>query len=86
MSRCYETDERVTRVVTVDGIVAEVEAHFEGWYSEGDAWGYGCEPPDGDEEITERTFNYAYNEETGEDVTITDDLKKKIEAELWKRR
>lgn len=50
------------------------------------AWGYGCEPPDGDEEITEMKINYSYNEETGEDVTITDDLKKKIEAELWKRR
>ena len=82
----YPTSEWVTREVTVDGVVAEVEAHFEGWYSEGDAWGYGCEPPDGDEEITKMTINYAYNEETGEDVTITDDLKKKIEAELWVRR
>lgn len=82
----YPTSEWVTEEVTVDGVVAEVEAHFEGWYSEGDAWGYGCEPSDGDEEITEMTINYAYNEETGEDVTITDDLKKKIEAELWKKR
>lgn len=82
----YPTSEWVTEEVTVDGVIAEVEAHFEGWYSEGDAWGYGCEPSDGDEEITEMTINYAYNEETGKDVTITDDLKKKIEVELWKRR
>ena len=82
----YPTNEWVTEEVTVDGIVAEVEAHFEGWYTEGDSWGYGCEPPDGDEEITEMTINYAHNEETGEDVTITDELKNKIEAELWKRR
>ena len=82
----YPTNEWVTEEVTVDGIVAEVEAHFEGWYTEGDAWGYGCEPPDGDEEITDFTVNYAHNEETGEDMTITDELKNKIEAELWKRR
>lgn len=80
------TSEWITREVTVDGIVAEVEAHFEGWYTEGSSFGCGCEPPDGDEEITELNVNYAYNEETGKNVVVTDDLKKKIEAELWKRR
>ena len=80
------TDEWISREVTVDGIVVDCNAHFEGWYSEGSSFGYGCEPPDGDEEITELIINYAYNEETGENVVVTDELKKKIESELWKRR
>lgn len=76
------TSEWITREVTVDGVVAECKAHFQGWYSEGDAFGYGCEPPDGDEEITELIVNYAYDEETGEDVKVTNDLLDSLEIAM----
>ena len=84
--RRYEYEETHCVELTVDGIVCEVDVSVEGWSTPGDSFGYGCEPADGEEHITDITFNYAYNEETGENVTITDDLKKKIEAELWERR
>ena len=57
-------------------------AHVVGWYSEGDSWGYGCEPPEGDEEVDDVDIELAYVEETGEDVEITESLKEKVKAEL----
>ena len=78
----YETDEWENRELTIDGIAIEAKVHIQGWYSSGDSWGYGCEPPDGEDEITEVEVECAYNEETGEDVEITEELKQKVMKEV----
>ena len=82
MGRAYEYEETHNVELTVDGIVCDVVVSVEGWSTPGDSFGYGCEPPDGEEHITDIEFNYAYNEETDEDVTVTESLKKKVKKEL----
>lgn len=78
----YSTSENRFTTMVLDGIYIEVTAHVVGWYSEGDSWGYGCEPPEGDEEVDDVDIELAYVEETGEDVEITESLKEKVKAEL----
>lgn len=74
----YETDEWEAKTLRIDGIYIEANVHYEGWCSSGDSWGYGCEPPDGESEVTEVEVECAYIEETGEDVEVTDELIEKI--------
>lgn len=65
----------------------EVEVHAEatGWYSSGDSWGCGCEPPDGDftiddiEYISANTFDEAGNASS---VEITDEIKRIVKSKL----
>ena len=84
MGRRYETSNSYYCILTVEGITAEVRVSTVGWYSEGDAWGYGCEPPDGDEEITDVEFEEIYDEtsEEGCEVELTEELKEKFLKEL----
>ena len=82
MGRCYETDEWELENMTIDGIYIEANIHYVGWYSEGDSWGCGCEPPDGESEVVDVEIEVAYNEETGEDVEITEELKQKVMKEV----
>ena len=66
-------------------IEVEVSADANGWSTEGDAWGYGCEPPDGDFEIEEVEYLSAtsYDEEGNPSpIEITDEIKELVENEL----
>ena len=72
-----------------DEMYVEVEVHAEasGFSTEGDAFGYGCEPPDGDFQIDEVEYKSArtYDEEGNMlDVDITDEIKKLVMSELYK--
>jgi len=70
----------------VSGVYVEVEAKAEGFYVEGDAFGYGCEPPDGDFKITEVNIIKAYHDDPddpGDAVEITDELRKKTKRKLY---
>ena len=63
-----------------DEMYVEVEVHAEahGFYIEGDSFGYGCEPPDGEFEIDEVEYISAttYDEEGNPSpVEITDKIK-----------
>ena len=72
----------------VDGVYVEVEAEAEGFYVEGDAFGYGCEPPDGDFNLTELKIIKAYNDDPDDPtdrVEVTDELRGKVCDELYKR-
>ena len=82
MGRRYETEGWHDVYLTLDGICIEATVHTEGWYFEGDAWGYGEEPPDGDEEVVGVEITLAYKEETNEDVPVTEELKDKVIAEV----
>ena len=82
MSRRNETDEWEWRNMTIDGIYIEAKLHFVGWYSEGDSWGCGCEPPDGESKVVDVEIELAYNEEIGEDVKITEELKQRVMKEF----
>lgn len=82
MGRRYEYNEWKDVNLTIDGIAVEARVHVEGWYSSGDGWGYGTEPPDGDDEITDIEIDCAYDETTCEDVPITDSLKAKVRKEV----
>ena len=78
-----------TIVIDNDEMYVEVEVHAEasGYSTEGDAWGYGCEPPDGDFNIDEIEYQSArtYDEEGNvSDVEITDEIKSLVENELYK--
>lgn len=78
-----------TIVIDNDEMYVEVEVHAEasGYSTEGDAWGYGCEPPDGDFNIDEIEYQSArtYDEEGNvSDVEITDEIKSLVEKELYK--
>ena len=66
-------------------IEVEVRAEASGYYTEGDSFGYGCEPPDGDFKIDEIEYLSAitYDEEGKvSDVEITDEIKKLAENAL----
>ena len=82
MSRCNEYDEWEDKTVTVDGIYIEARVHYVGWYTDGDEFGYGCEPPDESIEAVDVEIEVAYNEETGEDVEITEEFKQKVLKEV----
>lgn len=82
MSRCNEYDEWKSESATVDGVYVEANVHYVGWYTDGDAWGYGCEPSDESIEVVDVEIEVAYNEETGEDVEITEELKQKVMKEV----
>lgn len=69
--------------VYVDGITVEVEAEAEGFYCEGDSFGYGCEPPDGDFNITEVKIIQAYEDAPDNKVPITEELRRKVKAKLY---
>lgn len=71
----YSYDEWKSEEVTIDGIIYDVSCHYEGWYSSGSSFGYGCEPPDGEEEITEVEIESARYEETDEEIELTDEVK-----------
>ena len=49
----HEIDEWKNYKVVINGTVINVEAHEQGFYTDGDAWGEGIEPPDFSVEITE---------------------------------
>lgn len=73
----------------VDGVYVEVEAEAEGFYVEGDAFGYGCEPPDGDFNITELNIKKAYNDDPDDPtdrVEVTKELKDKVYVKLYNER
>lgn len=70
-----------TVIIDNDEMYVEVEVHAEahGYYIEGDSFGYGCEPPDGDFEIDKVEYISAttYDEEGNPSpVEITDEIKK----------
>lgn len=70
-----------------DKMYAEVEVRAEahGYYIEGDRWGYGCEPPDGDFEIDEVEYLSAktYDEDgNASDIEITDEIKELVKSAL----
>ena len=70
-----------TVIIDNDEMYVEVEVHAEahGYYIEGDSFGYGCEPPDGDFEIDKVEYISAttYDEEgNASSVEITDEIKK----------
>lgn len=69
--------------VYVDGVTVEVEAKGEGFYCEGDAFGYGCEPPDGDFKITEVNIIRAYEDEPDNKVEVTEELRRKVKSKLY---
>ena len=77
MTYCYNGE------VYVDGVTVEVEAEAEGFYCEGDAFGYGCEPPDGDFNITEVNIIRAYEDVPEDEVEITEELRDKVRAKLY---
>ena len=81
MSRGYKISEWKDVNFTVDGIHIEGSVHVVGWCSPGDAWGYGCEPPDGDSRIDDVEIEVAYNEKTGKDVAITESLRELVISE-----
>ena len=66
-------------------IEVEVHAKASGYYTEGDSFGCGCEPPDGDFEIDEVEYlsAIAYDEKGNtSEIEITDEIKKLVESEL----
>ena len=68
-------------------VEVNVYATAHGYYIEGDSWGYGCEPPDGDFQIDEVEYKSArtYDEEGNMlDVEITDEIKNLVMSELYK--
>lgn len=68
-------------------VEVEVHAKGSGFSTEGDAFGYGCEPPDGDFQIDEVEYKSAktYDEEGNMlDVEITDEIKNLVMSELYK--
>ena len=70
----------------VGTVYVEVEAKAEGFYTEGDSFGYGCEPPDGDFNITEMDIKKAYHDDPDDPsdaVEITDELKRKTKRKLY---
>lgn len=72
-----------------DEMYVEVEVHAEasGFWSAGDSFGYGCEPPDGDFEIDEVKYISAttYDEDGNPSpVEITDEIKKIVNDQLYK--
>lgn len=70
--------------VLVDGVFVEVEAHARGYYIEGDAFGYGCNPPDEDFEITDVEIKKAYNDDP-DDLSDRVEVTKELEDKVWKR-
>lgn len=81
MGCSYKTEDTHEVSMTLDGNYIEATVHTEGWYFEGDGFGYGEEPPDGEENVVDVDITLAYNEETGEDLEVTEELKKKVMAE-----
>lgn len=78
-----------TVIIDTDEMYVEVEVHAEahGYYIEGDSFGCGCEPPDGDFEIDKVEYISAttYDEEgNASPVEITDEIKKIVMDELYK--
>lgn len=76
-----------TVIIDNDEMYVEVEVHAEahGYYIEGDSFGYGCEPPDGDFEIDKVEYISAttYDEEgNASPVEITDEIKKIVMNQL----
>lgn len=76
-----------TVIIDTDEMYVEVEVHAEahGYYIEGDSFGCGCEPPDGDFEIDEVEYVSAttYDEEgNASSVEITDEIKKIVMDQL----
>lgn len=76
-----------TVIIDNDEMYVEVEVHAEahGYYIEGDSFGCGCEPPDGDFEIDEVEYVSAttYDEEgNASPVEITDEIKKIVMNQL----
>ena len=76
-----------TIVIDNDEMYVEVEVHAEahGYYIEGDSFGCGCEPPDGDFKIEEVKYlsSKTYDEEgNASDVEITDEIKKLVNSKL----
>jgi len=72
-----------------DEMYVEVEVHAEasGFYTPGDSFGYGCEPPDEDFEIDEVEFLSAktYDEDgKASSVEITDEIKEVVMEQLYK--
>lgn len=70
-----------TVIIDNDEMYVEVEVHAEahGYYIEGDSFGCGCEPPDGDFEIDKVEYISAttYDEKgNASSVEITDEIKK----------
>ena len=66
-------------------VEVEVKAEATGWWKEGDSWGYGTEPPDGDFEIDKVEYLSAttYDEEGNvSDVEITDEIKNLVVQKL----
>ena len=68
--------------VYVEGVTVEVEARAEGFYCEGDSFGYGCEPPDEDFNITDMDIISAYDD-SDEPVEITEKLRQKVLHKLY---
>lgn len=68
--------------VYVEGVTVEVEARAEGFYCEGDSFGYGCEPPDEDFSITDMDIISAYDD-SDEPVEITEELRQKVLRKLY---
>lgn len=81
MGRSYKTEDTHDVSMTLEGSYIEATVHTEGWYFEGDSWGYGEEPPDGEENVVDVDITLAYNEETGKDLEVTEELKKKVMTE-----
>ena len=69
-------------MIIVDGVYVEVEARAKGYYRAGDAFGYGCEPPDGDFEITDMDIISAYDD-SDRPVEITKEFKEKVLSKLY---
>lgn len=70
-----------------DEMYVEVEVYAEasGWWTPGDSFGYGCEPPDGDFQINEVEYKSArtYDEEGNIlDVEVTDEIKSLVMRKL----
>ena len=73
--------------VYVDGVTVEVEAKAEGFYCSGDSFGCGCEPPDGDFEVTEVNIikaYYDYPDDPNDRVEVTKELEDKVWKKLYK--
>lgn len=68
--------------IYVEGVTVEVEARAEGFYCEGDSFGYGCEPPDEDFSITDMDIISAYDD-SDEPVEITEELRQKVLRKLY---
>lgn len=68
--------------IYVEGVTVEVEAKAEGFYCDGDSFGYGCEPPDGDFNITDMNIIRAYDD-SDKSVEVTEELEKKVLQKLY---